>query len=89
MQVNTSKTKVVVFSSKRKPKQLNFYFEDKTLEVVEDYKYLRIDFNKSLSWEGCRKKRSLGGWKAFYAFQNRCKEADLWDWKLCKPFLGS
>ena len=29
MQVNTSKTKVVVFSSKRKHKQHKFYFEDK------------------------------------------------------------
>ena len=50
MQVNTSKTKVVVFLSKRKHKQHKFYFEDNTLEVVEDYKYLRIDFNKNLSW---------------------------------------
>ena len=49
MQVNTSKTKVVVFSSKRKHKQRKFYFEDNTLEVVEDYNYLEIDFNKSLS----------------------------------------
>ena len=79
MQVNTSKTKVVVFSSKRKHKQHKFYFEDNTLEVVEDYKYLGIDFNKSLSWEGCRKKITLGGWKAFYAFQNRCREEELWD----------
>ena len=79
MQVNTSKTKVVVFSSKRKHKQHKFYFEDNTLEVVEYYKYLEIDFNKSLSWEGCRKKITLGAWKAFYAFQNRCREAELWD----------
>jgi hypothetical protein len=46
---------------------------------VADYKYFGIDFNKNLSWEGCRKKRTLGGWKAFYAFQNRCREAELWD----------
>ena len=52
MQVNTSKTKVVVFSSKREHKQHKFYFEDNNLEVVEDYKYLGIDFNKNLSWEG-------------------------------------
>jgi len=70
MQVNTSKTKVVVFSSKRKQKhnQHKFYFEGNTLDEVADYKYLGIDFNKNLSWEGCRKKRTLGGWKAFYAF---------------------
>jgi hypothetical protein len=70
-------TKVVVFSSKRQQKhnQHKLYFEDNTLEEVADYKYLRIDFNKSLSLEGCRKKITLGGWKEFYAFQNRCREA--------------
>ena len=46
MQVNTSKMKVLVFSSKRKHIQHKFYFEDKTLEEVEDYKYLGIDFTK-------------------------------------------
>ena len=53
-----------------------------------DYKYLGIDFNKNLSWEGCRKKRTLGGWKAFYAFQNRCREAELWDWKTMQTLFG-
>ena len=47
MQVNTSKTKVVVFSSKRKHNQHKFYFEGNTREEVVDYKYLGIDFNKN------------------------------------------
>ena len=34
------------------------------------------------------KKRSLGGWKAFYAFQNRCREAELWDWKTTQTIFG-
>ena len=49
MQVNTSKTKVVVFSSERKHNQHKFYFEGNTPEEVVDYKYLGIDFNKKLS----------------------------------------
>ncbi|XP_059077995.1 uncharacterized protein LOC131876576 [Cryptomeria japonica] len=81
MQVNISKTKIMVFSSRRKQEQHKFYFEGSILEEVADYKYLGIDFNQSLSWEGCRKKRTLGGWKALYALQNRCAEAELWDWK--------
>ena len=81
--------KVVVFSNKRKHKQHKFYFEDNTLEVVKDYKYLGIDFNKSLSWEGCRKKRNLGGWKAFFAFQIGAERQSYGTGKLCKPFLGS
>ena len=88
MQANNSKTKVVVFSSKRKHKQHKFYFEGNTLEEVVDYKYFGIDFDKNLSWEGCRKKRTLGGWKALYAFQNRCREAELWDWKTTQTLFG-
>ena len=80
---------MIVFSSKRKHKQHKFYFEDNILEVVEDYKYLGIDFNKSLGWEGYRrKKRTMGDWKAFYAFQNRCREAKLWDWKTMQTLFG-
>lgn len=58
----------MVFSNNRKHNQNKFSFEGTILEEVVDYKYLEIDFNKNLSWEGCRKKRMLGGWKAFYAF---------------------
>lgn len=65
----------MVFSKKRKHNQHKFYFEGNILEEVADYKYLGIDFNKNLRWNGCRKKRTFGGWKAFYAFQNRCREA--------------
>ena len=78
MQVNINKTKVVVFSKKRKHNQHKFYFESSILEELADYKYLRIDFNKNLSWNGRRKKRTLGHWKAFYAFQNKCRETELW-----------
>ena len=81
MQVNISKTKVVVFSNKIKHNQHKFYFEGNILEEVADYKYLEIEFTINLSWDGCRKKRTLGGWKAFYALQNMGREAKLWDWK--------
>lgn len=80
MQVNTSKTKIMIFSKNKKQNQHKFYFDDKTLQVLTEYKYLEIDFNNKLSWEGCRKKRTLGGWKDLYALQNRCRETELRDW---------
>ena len=49
MQVNTRKTKVVVFSNKKKHNQHKFYFEGNIMEDVADYKYLGIDFNRNLS----------------------------------------
>lgn len=54
------------------------------LEEVKEYKYLKIDFNNKLNWEHYKKKRILGRWKALYALQNRCREAELWDWKTIK-----
>ena len=57
MQVNTSKTKIMIFSNKRKHSQHMFFFEGNILEEVNEYKYLGIDFNNKLNWEDCRKKR--------------------------------
>jgi len=63
----------VVFSKKRKHNQHKLYLEGNILEEVADYKYLGIDFNKNLSWNGVERKEFWGGWKALYAFQNRCR----------------
>ena len=69
MLVNISKMKVVVFSKKRKHNQHKFYFEGNILEEVVDYKYLQIDFNKNISWNGCIKKITLGVGKHFMLFK--------------------
>lgn len=77
----------MVFSNRRKQNQHNFYFEGNILEVPI-YKYLGTDISKNFSWDCCRKKRTLGGWKAFYALQNGCREAELWDWKTTQTLFG-
>ena len=86
MQFNTSKTKIMIFSNKRKQIQHTFFFEGNILEEVYEYKYRGIDFNNKLNCEDCRKK-ILGGWKALYALQNICREEKLWDWKKIKVFF--
>ena len=30
----------------------------------------------------------MRGWKAFYGFQNKCREAELWDWKTTQTLFG-
>ena len=75
MQVNISKTKIMIFSLSRKGKPTTFLFEGIPLEIVKEYKYLGIDFHYKLSWETCRAKRVQGGWKASFALQNRCRKA--------------
>ena len=88
MQVNISKTKILIFSNKRKQSRHTFFFEGNILEEVNEYKYLGIDFNNRLNWEDCRNKRILGGWKELYSLQNICREVDLWDYKTIKVLFG-
>lgn len=87
MQVNIFKTKIMIFSLKRKEKQITFLSEGNPLEIVKEYKYLGIDFHYKLSWENCRAKRIQGGWRASHLLQNRCKNAELWDWKTKKKLV--
>jgi len=44
----------MIFSLKRKKWQDTFLFEGNPLEVVDEYKYLGIEFHYRLSWEACR-----------------------------------
>ncbi|KAH9319051.1 hypothetical protein KI387_020820, partial [Taxus chinensis] len=88
MQVNTNKTKIMIFTLKRKERQNIFLFEGSPLEIVTEYKYLGIDFHHKLSWETCKAKRIHGGWKASFLLQNRCRKVELWDWKTKKTLFG-
>ena len=88
MQVNTSKTKVIVFSLRKNQRDADFQFEGNTLEIVEEYKYLGIDFNNKLNWETCRAKQIQGGWRASFLLQNKCRQVELWDWKTKKILFG-
>lgn len=88
MQVNTTKTKIMIFSFNRKVKQHIFLFEGSPLDIMKEYKYLGIYFHHKLSWETCRSKRIQGGWKASFLLQNRCRKDELWDWKTMKTLFG-
>jgi len=92
MQVNTSKTKVMIFSLKIKNHHGTFPFEGNPLEVVDEYKYLGIDIHYRLRWETCTSKRIQGGWKASSLLHNMCRQEKLWDWKtkknLCQATNG-
>lgn len=71
-----------------KNKQNHFLFEGNLLEVVNEYKYLGLDFHKKYNWETCKAKRIQRGWEALYSLQNGCRNAELWDWRTKKMFFG-
>lgn len=88
MQVNTRKTKVMIFSLKQKMQQVCFIFKEKSMEIVEEYKYLGICFYNRISWMTCITKRIQGGWIVSFLLQKRCMKAKLWDWEIKKIIFG-
>ena len=49
MTVNTNKTKIMIIKSK-KDTYANFIYDNRNLEEVTSYKYLRIDIHHKLNW---------------------------------------
>lgn len=47
LRVNTSKTKIVIFSKGRKQSNMKFTLQEEELEIVDEYKYLGIVLGKS------------------------------------------
>ena len=45
LQVNTSKTKIVVFSKGKIRQKPFFYYNGESIEIVDDFSYLGIKFN--------------------------------------------
>lgn len=53
MKVNIDKTKVVKFSLKKKTTQAQIRLKNELLEIVQNYKYLRLEFNERMNWDSC------------------------------------
>jgi len=51
MQVNTSKTKVMIFTLKRKKVSREFVFKGNPLPLANEYKYIGLDFHtQGIHW---------------------------------------
>lgn len=93
LKVNTSKTKIVIFAKGRQPRY-NFTFKNEALEVVNEYKYLGLYFNRSGSFLSCKKHISNQATRAMYSLiknSNRLNlpidlQIDLFN-KTVKPIL--
>lgn len=82
MEVNVDKTKVVVFSLKRKTAKPQIKFNKELLDIMQSYKYLGLEFNERLNWEQCTKKTLQEMWKATFLLQNKCRTAEIWYWNI-------
>jgi len=71
LQVNTSKTKVIVFS-KRKPKKLPiFTYDNKIVEIVDEFKYLGVIFKSNGYFNRCKLHLKEQATKAMFALLSK------------------
>lgn len=94
LHVNSSKTKIVIFSRGRDLKNLHFYIDGNELEIVGEFKYLGIYFSKTGSFLRTKKYLVERGTKAMYEIIKKSRlfnlsiecQLDLFD-KMIMPIL--
>ena len=69
MEVNIEKTKVIKFSGNGHKCKTNFYYREKMIENVINYKYLGLIFNASGTWSNAMENLSARGLKALFALK--------------------
>ena len=71
LQINSSKTKIIVFS-KRKPRKMpNFSLENSTLEIVHEFKYLGVIFKSNGNFNNCKIHLKEQALKAMFALLSK------------------
>ena len=92
--VNISKTKILIFTSGKYARNLQFYFKGNELEIVTEYKYLGIYLSKSGSFVSCKKHIAEQANNAIHSLLRKIRvlnlpidmQIDLFN-KLIKPIL--
>ena len=77
LSVNTSKTKVVVFSKGKVRNAPNFVFGTVALEVVDDYTYLGVIFNFNGKFKKAIDTQILAAQRALFVLQKKAKKLKL------------
>ncbi|MCG7879466.1 MAG: reverse transcriptase family protein [Candidatus Thiodiazotropha endolucinida] len=77
LKVNTTKTKIVTFSKGKPDKNSNFTFQNQTIEVVNEYKYLGIYFGRTGSYVSAKKHIAEQANKAIFALMKKIRHLDL------------
>ena len=68
----------------KKDTYAKFIYDNRNIEEVTSYKYLRIDIHHKLNWNYSIEKNINGGWKTYFGLENNCKSTNLVMWDKIK-----
>ena len=77
LNVNTSKTKIVIFGRGKLRKSLSFKFQNNNIEIVPEYKYLGIIFSRNGSFAAAKKHIAEQGNKVVFALLRKINSLSL------------
>ena len=77
LEVNTDKTKIIIFSAGKIRRFKSFRFGVKSIEVVEDYDYLGTTFNYNGKFHKAKAKQVLQAKKAYYSLLTKVRKHNI------------
>jgi len=86
--VNVSKTKIVVFGSRKYKGKTMFKYDDDQIEIVDEFKYLGLMFSFNGKFKVCRKYLFSQAQKAMFSLLCKCRKFDL-SLKVCFELFDS
>ena len=66
LKVNSSKSKIIIFSSGRLPQNINFLYDGNAIEIVHEFTYLGLNFSRTSSFTNAKKVLINKAYKAMY-----------------------
>ena len=77
LDINVRKTKVMIFSRGKIRKMLKFNFNEETVDVVWDYKYLGVKFNYNHKFEKAQQLQFSVANRAMFSLLRKCRQLNL------------
>jgi hypothetical protein len=77
LDINVNKTKVMIFSRGKIRKVPTFYFDNKTVDVVWDYKYLGVKFNYNNKFKKAQQLQLSLANRAMFSLLRKCRQLNL------------
>ena len=86
LRVNMGKTKAMLSKTRGKREKIHpqITYQGKPIEAVNSFKYLGLEIPSDHKWYQCATKRRENGKRAYYAFENMCRQAGIQSWNLKK-----
>ena len=77
LDINVRKTKVMIFSTGKIRKMPKFNFNEETVDVVWDYKYLRVKFNYNNKFKKAQQLQFSLANRAMFSSLRKCRQLNL------------